>query len=246
MLSQSKENMTDALSRVDPNAGRFTVRLKFIKVGNLQYISHLDLQRTFNRVIKRSGIPVWYTKGFNPHMKLVFSSPLSIGTQSTCEYLDLSMQGDISCEEIMERLNNELTDELHIIKAYIPSTKFADIAWAEYRCDIFTEGASEELAKKAEELLTTSPLYMVKNTKAGEKTIDIVELIDEIKVSFCEEKKTLVIKARLSATSTQFLNPEMLIDALKRELSILSGDPTVEWYTVMRNDLLKADITRFS
>jgi radical SAM-linked protein len=231
--------------KIDPDAGRFTVRLKFKKVGNLQYISHLDLQRTFNRVIKRSGIPAWYTKGFNPHLKLVFSSPLSIGTESVCEYLDLSMQGDISCEEIMERLNHELTDELSITEAYIPTTKFADIAWAEYRCEIFTEGASEELARKAQKLFEISPLFMTKNTKSGEKEIDIVELIDEIKVSFDESASTLVIKARLSATSTQFLNPEMLISAMKRELGIMSGDPTKEWYTIMREDLLGADITRF-
>lgn len=76
MLSKGNEKLNTS-ERVDPNAGRFTVRLKFRKVGDLQYISHLDLQRTFNRVIKRSGIPVWYTQGFNPHMKLVFSSPLS-------------------------------------------------------------------------------------------------------------------------------------------------------------------------
>ena len=65
------------------------VRLKFRKTGNRQYISHLDLQRTFNRVLVRSCIPVWYTKGFNPHIKLVFSTPLSVGTQSVCEYLDI-------------------------------------------------------------------------------------------------------------------------------------------------------------
>ncbi len=240
MLSENEK-----IIKEDPNAGRFTVRLKFRKVGDLQYISHLDLQRTFNRVIKRSGIPVWYTKGFNPHMKLVFSSPLSIGTESVCEYLDLSMQGDISCEEIKERLNAELTDELYITDAYIPTTKFADIAWADYTCEILTNGASEELAKKTEKLLTTSPVYMTKNTKAGEKEIDIVEFINNIKVSFVSESKIIKIKARLSATSTQFLNPEMLISAMKRELGIMAGDPTAEWYTVMREDLLKADMTSF-
>ena len=72
------------------------------------------------------------------------------------------------------------------------------------------------------------------------------ELIDEIKVSFDAATETLVIKARLSATSTQFLNPEMLVSAMKRELGILSGDPTVEWYTIMREALLKSDITKFS
>lgn len=235
MLSESK-NLT-VEDKVDPNEGRFTVRLKFKKVGNLQYISHLDLQRTFNRVIKRSGIPVWYTKGFNPHMKLVFSSPLSIGSESVCEYLDLSMQGDISCEEIMERLNRELTDELCIVDAYIAERKFIDIAWADYVCEIFCEGLSDSLAKDVEKLFSTSPLNMIKSTKSGDKEIDIVPLIKKVEASFDDATGVLVIKARLSASSTSFLNPEMLISAMKQNLSVLSGDPSHEWYAIMREAL---------
>lgn len=243
MLSKSDEKLTSA-QNIDPNAGRFVARLKFKKVGNLQYISHLDLQRTFNRVIKRSGIPVWYTKGFNPHMKLVFSSPLSIGTESVCEYLDLSMQGEISCEEIMERLNKELTDELSIVDAYIASRNFSEIAWADYSCEIFTEGASEDMAASAEKMFKTSPYYMVKSTKSGDKEIDIVPLIKNINISY--NGGLIKIKARLSATSTNFLNPQMLITAMKDRFDILSKNPAVEWYTVMREDLLDKDEMSFS
>ena len=244
MLSESKTEIKTN-ETVDENKDRFVVRLKFVKVGNLQYISHLDLQRTFNRVIKRSGIPVWYTKGFNPHMKLVFSSPLSIGSESVCEYLDLSMQGVISCEEIMERLNRELTDELRIKEAYIPERKFADIAFADYSCEIFTEGADEELAKKIEKLFSTSPLNMIKSTKAGEKEIDIIPLVKKLTARFDDEKGTVVIAARLSATQTNFLNPEMLITAMKQKLSILSGDPSVEGYRILREELLDEKEKRF-
>ena len=243
MLSKSDEKLTSA-QNIDPNAGRFVARLKFKKVGNLQYISHLDLQRTFNRVIKRSGIPVWYTKGFNPHMKLVFSSPLSIGTESVCEYLDLSMQGEISCEEIMERLNKELTDELSIVDAYIANRNFSEIAWADYSCEIFTEGASEDMAASAEKMFKTSPYYMVKSTKSGDKEIDIVPLIKNINISY--NGGLIKIKARLSATSTNFLNPQMLITAMKDRFDILSKNPAVEWYTVMREDLLDKDEKSFS
>ena len=244
MLSESMQKLNKA-EIDDPNAGRFVVRLKFIKVGNLQYISHLDLQRTFNRVIKRSGIPVWYTQGFNPHMKLVFSSPLSIGSESVCEYLDLSMQGDISCDEIMERLNRELTDELRIVGAYIPQRKFADIAWADYTCEIFTAGASGDVAKSIEQLFSASPLNMIKSTKSGDKEIDIIPLIKSLSARFDEEKGTIVVSARLSAVSTSFLNPEMLITAMKQKLEILSGDPSVEWYRILREKLLDQKETDF-
>lgn len=240
MLSEGKK-----LNTPEANANRFVVRLKFRKVGNLQYISHLDLQRTFNRVIKRSGIPVWYTQGFNPHMKLVFSSPLSIGCESVCEYLDLSMDGVISCEEIMERLDRELTDELYIERAYIPTRKFSDIEWAEYSIRIVAEGLSSDIAKKVESLFSTAPLNMIKTTKSGEKEIDIVPLIDSITAEYSEGDNVLLVRARLSANSTQFLNPEMLIGAMRSKLGIMSGDPAVEEYSIMRTDLLDAERRSF-
>ena len=73
-----------------------TVRIKFCKTGSLQFISHLDLQRTFHRILVRAGIPMWYTKGFNPHAKLVFGMPLSVGTESVCEMADLKIERKIS------------------------------------------------------------------------------------------------------------------------------------------------------
>ena len=46
-----------------------TVRIRFEKTGEAAYISLLDLQRVFHRILKRSGLPVYYTQGFNPHMR---------------------------------------------------------------------------------------------------------------------------------------------------------------------------------
>ena len=89
-----------------------TLRVRFRKVGNLQYISHLDLQRTFSRVLVRAGLPLWYTKGFNPHIKMVFGMPLPVGSESECEFLDIRIEREMSEAEVMARLNAELTDEL--------------------------------------------------------------------------------------------------------------------------------------
>ena len=222
-----------------------TVRLKFRKTGNLQYISHLDLQRTFNRVLVRSCIPVWYTKGFNPHIKLVFSTPLSVGTQSVCEYLDIRVDREISCEEIKERLNRELTEELCITEAYIPKSDFSEIAYASYEYEIFTAGASAALAEEIEKTLTLSPLNMVKRTKAGEKEIDIVPLIRSVKVCFDESRGAIKMSATLRATTTDFLNPEMLVTALKQKGMILAGRLSEEYYSITRTNVMKEDMSDF-
>ena len=246
MLSESRKITRPELLKMLPPLERpVTVRLKFVKVGNLQYISHLDLQRTFNRVLVRSGLPVWYTKGFNPHAKLVFSTPLSVGTQSVCEFLDLRLDREMSCEDVKNMLNAELTDEMYVTEVYFPESKFADIAFCEYEYEIFTEGASAELAEKISALFTASPLNMVKKTKSGEREIDIIPLIKSISAGYDADGGVIRIRAILSAATESFLNPEMLMTAMKEKLSVMTGDPAVEWYTIMRTRSLKADMSEF-
>ena len=222
-----------------------TVRLKFKKVGSLQYISHLDLQRTFNRVITRACLPVWYTKGFNPHAKLVFSTPLSVGAQSIYEFLDIRIDREFSCREIMERLNGELTDELTILDAYLPTSDFSEIAWAAYTVQIHSRGMDDAKAKEIVEALQTSPFLLTKKTKSGEKEIDVVPLIHSVSYELDRMEETLTLSLVLRATTGEYLNPELLITGLKQKTGILSGDPMEEWYSILRTATMKEDFSLF-
>ena len=217
------------------------IRIKFKKVGMLRYISHLDLQRTFSKVLVRSGIPTWYTKGFNPHVKMVFSLPLSLGTQSECEFLDIRLREHMTCGEILYRLNSTLTDELSVLEVYEPEMKFQDIGYAEYDLKIITDGASEELAERARELFAKGPIMMLKHSKSGDKEIDISPLIKRINIEFCENDGALCINAVLSAVPDNYLSPEMLVGAMKSALGILSTDILRERYSIMRKKVLLSD-----
>ena len=246
MLSESQKlNEKKRLAALPLLERPRTVRLKFKKVESLQYISHLDLQRTFNRVITRACLPVWYTKGFNPHAKLVFSTPLSVGAQSVYEFLDIRIDREFSCAEIMERLNRELTDELMILDAYLPSSDFSEIAWASYEIVIHSEDLKESHEGAVLDALTTSPLLLTKRTKSGEKEIDIVPLIHSVETSFDGSAHTLTLSVVLRATTGDYLNPELLITGLKGRLGILSGDPMEEWYTILRTSTMKEDFSLF-
>lgn len=222
------------------------VRLKFCKVGKLQYISHLDLQTTFNRIINRACLPVWYTKGFNPRIKLVFSTPLSVGTESVCEYLDIRIDREMSCEEIKDRLNAEMTDEFYITEAYIPESDFSEIAWASYEMTFKTDNASAELAEKVNKLLTTSPLILVKKTKSGEKEVDIVPLINSVDATYSESDGLLRVKTTVRASAKEYLNPELIVTAMRDYLDVLSGDPTAEYYSIVRTSVRREDLTEFN
>lgn len=218
-----------------------TVRIKFCKVGNLQFISHLDLQRSFHRILVRSGIPMWYTKGFNPHAKLVFGLPLSVGTESMCELADLKIEREITLEEIKDQLNENLTDEMYVLEAYIPTSKFSDITYAGYTIEICSDKLSEDSADDVTKLFS-SAVTMTKKSKSGEKEVDITQYIKSLKADM--SCGVLKIDTILCAGSEKNLNPEYIVTAIKNNFGFMDDDCECS-YRIMRNTVYDANMREF-
>ncbi len=219
-----------------------TVRIKFCKTGSLQFISHLDLQRTFHRILVRAGIPMWYTKGFNPHAKLVFGAPLSVGCESMCEMADLKIERKITFDEIKNQLNAQLTDEMYVLDVYKPENKFNDIAYAEYTIMIRSEPCNSAMPDMVKAIFAC-PVIMTKRTKSGEKEVDICEFIHSLDAKY--EDGALIINTILATGSSANLNPEYIISAMREKLGILSPDDVEQSYSIMRNKFMLADMSLF-
>ena len=131
---------------------RYNVRVKFSKVGSLKFISHLDLARTMRSAFLRAKLPIWYTLGFNPHPKMVFSLPLSVGTASLCEFMDFMLTEKLPYNEIVSRLNAAFPAELRAIEAYEPTTRFCDAGFAEYEIRLETPTATDDITGKIKAL----------------------------------------------------------------------------------------------
>ena len=217
-----------------------TMRVKFRKVGSLQYISHLDLHRTFNRVLVRAGIPLWYTQGFNPHAKMVFALPLSVGCESECEYLDVRVDRDISPEEMKKRLNEQITDELRVLDVYEAPCKPTEVQWASYRYELCPIADGEQLFDAVRSLFR-GEVKMKKKTKSGEKEIDIMPLIRSLSVEYDPENGKITMDALLSASGENYLNPEYLVTAIKEKTGFLSTDLAQETYRIVRTGMYRAD-----
>ena len=145
----------------------------------------------------------------------------------------------------MERMNRELTEELRITKAYIPTRDFSEIEWASYVIRLHTNGGSEQMAEEIRMALRTSPMTVIKKGKAGEKEIDLIPMIAESEVKWDEAEGDVVIRATLKASSTEFLNPELLITGLRNACGILCGSLKEEWYSILRTGVYKQDMTLF-
>lgn len=214
-----------------------TYRVVFKKTGNLQFFSHLDLQRTWQRVLVRADIPMWYTQGFNPHSKIVFGVPLPVGSEGMEEMVDLRIDREITPEEMKNQLNAELTDEMLVSEVYIPKTSFSDIAWGAYQMTIHTAGDVQNIALAINAYFNedTTPILMMKRSKSGEKEVDIRPMVHDLKAS-ADMNGIIHIRTTLCAGNTQNLNPEYIIKVLRDRLGILpeDSDPKTEWYTILR------------
>ena len=76
--------------------------LKFEKISTAALVSHIDNLRAVTYALRRAGIDVEYSQGYNPHMELGFSSPLALGVESIAEYVSLKTAFS---SDILERLN---------------------------------------------------------------------------------------------------------------------------------------------
>lgn len=229
---------------VQVNNEKLFIRVKFKKLGNLQYISHLDLVRTMHKVIVRANLSLWYTEGFNPKPKMIFAAPLSIGTESVCEFMDVRLSEPMEPDEVMKRLNENMTEEMQVIEAYYPETKFTDLKWLSYSMIINTNGANEALAQRCNEALASEKLEVLKNTKSGEAIVDIRPLVKSAECTF--DGESLRVACVLSADPSSFLNPEYVVKILREKCGILSDENLLnESYSIMRECAYNVEMKEF-
>jgi radical SAM-linked protein len=90
-------------------------RIRFRKDGDLRFVSHHDLMRCFERMLRRAAIPFQTTQGFNPKPRLAFALSLGLGIVGCREIVDLELNQEMSAEVLCERLSAQAPSGLAII-----------------------------------------------------------------------------------------------------------------------------------
>lgn len=91
------------------------LRLALHKGEELRFLSHLDFAQAVERMIRRAQIKMAYSEGFNPHMKISFSSALALGVTAEAEYIDMDVLEDDTLESIIDRLNKVAPRGLEVL-----------------------------------------------------------------------------------------------------------------------------------
>ena len=190
--------------------------LKFTKTGYSKYISHLDLMRVFARSFKIAELDIKYSQGYNPHPRMSFAQPLSLGYSSVSEYLEFETVSNHTEEELLNMLRPLLSEGIEILfieEFDLGKSSFAaETVAAEFRITFESDRTEEELRSILEEYLSQPQiiaLKRMKKTKRLEET-DIKGKIRQITIS---KPDKVVMDCVLDQGSASNLSPEPLIQS---------------------------------
>ena len=203
------------------------IRIYFKKKGRMKFVSHLDITRVMARLIKKSGIPVWYTEGFNRHIYMNFALPLSLGFESECEIMDIRLnEENFSNMDTLKALQSVCPPDIDFFAVKEPQKPTKEIGYSEYvLClDEMTDSTKEAL----EQFLSSESVICEKVGKKGKvKEIDLIPKIKKYEIN--QNNITFV----LVAGSEDNLNPTLVMDTFFERTAT-----DKIYYTVLRTAIL--------
>ena len=184
----------------------------FVKGARLRHIGHLDIQRAMQRALRRSGLPVSYSKGFNPHILLTFASALATGAMGEKEILDVSLDAPVEADAFMAAMNAALPPDMQLSSARPLEDRhpalMAMVRAADYELTIQDEEAARALAQALPGFLAQESILAMRKSKSGMKECDIRPMIHAL------DMEGHILTARLTLTEAAACKPDMLLTAL--------------------------------
>lgn len=194
--------------------------LQFQKGDIVRHLGLLDLQRTMQRALRRSGLPIGYSNGFNPHIVMTFASALSSGIPGDAELLDVTLSCDsdgITEESCMSAMNRVLPPALQVSRVRLVDDRFpkasAALEQAEYRITMRGESV-KTIADCIPGFLAETEIMALRKTKRSETMVNIRPMLHQLGAQRDEESGALTLTARVSFVETATLKPDVLVGTL--------------------------------
>lgn len=211
-----------------------TVRISFKKENEASYISLLDLQRVMQRVLKRSGLPVWHTLGFNPHIYMTFACPLPLGQESECECVDVKTEAENPDFSQWKAALNAIMPAGIVVYNVEPVEMKADLI--AYACYWVSYPAAAEPVLAQYNALESAPVQ--KKSKRGLRTLELKQYIPQLELE--REAEHVKFFLCLPASQELTLNPALLADFLEQRFGLPAASAGIQ-----RTRFLTAEKGRF-
>lgn len=185
--------------------------IRFGKKPRLRFISHLDLQRFFQRAVNRTGLPIAWSQGFNPHPVMSFGSALALGWTSEYEVIDIKLSAPMGRGRVEAAVRAALPEDLPVLEVRMIDDKhpapMALVKMSDYLITPTGEN-SRAMLEQVPVFLARETVPALRKTKSGEREVDIRPLAMDLKETdgglYC----------RLMLTERDTLKPDLLLKTL--------------------------------
>jgi radical SAM-linked protein len=191
------------------------LRLQFFKGERVRFISHLDVLRYWERVIRRAGLPLTYSKGFTPHPRLTFAGPLPLGFLGERELMDLVLEERVLIADAEEAMAAQSSEDLSVISleevpASAPALQ-AVLRHAEFRASM-PEIEPEVAATAVGQFLALDSFEWTDLRKDKERIYDLRAGV--VQLSSLADCGGVELRMRLAANQDFTVRPEQVVEAV--------------------------------
>ncbi len=194
-------------------------RIQYTQNDDVKFISHLDFLRTINRVFMRAKTPVKFSNGFNPHLVMTIGLPLSVGTTSECDVLDIELTESVGCQKLIESLNATCPDGIRIT-----AVKEAENLKPLHLIDsaIYEAHFNTDVDADINKFIDADEFLIEKKSKRGLNMVNIKDFIRSLKQ--IDSHKKYGVAMHINAGNFSNLKPELVIKAMSEYLGFNATD----------------------
>ena len=193
------------------------VIVKYSKNEEAIYVSHLDVQRSMQRTLRRSGLPIKYSLGFHPHVSLTFALPLSVAVESKGEYMEFSLVEYVPPQTIKSKINQVIAPGFYAESCGYISSEYKSLMSMVAMCEwtvIVSNISEKELDEKIKQVYESTEIFVEKHTKKGFRDVEIREGIYDIKPILDIPNG---VSMRLASGGKNNISPKLVLAAMNIE-----------------------------
>lgn len=197
------------------------LQVRYAKRGRARFTSHRDFSRAFERALRRAGVPMAYSSGYNPHQRVSFANASPTGAATEAEYLEIGLREVVDPDAVRAALDAALPDGLHVLDVVVaPPGGIADRLTASQWQIQLTGVPRATLEDAVGALLASERVEVQRMTKTGMRTFDAREAIIALAV-MGDDTLQLV-----SHHGTPLVRPDDVLKALAQvDAAFVPSDP---------------------
>ena len=198
-------------------------RAQIRKGKEISVLSHLDYIDLYSRAFKRSKLPIAYSEGFNPHIKISFATALAVGVTSDAEYMDFSLKEDLSTAEVLKRLNDHLPHGAEVIRikkirGKVPAL-MAAADLTTYKIILPFNGTFDEANESIKKFNSSQEINFTRITPKKRQEIEVKKFIAK-PIEFEIKEKFLILNLAIKITLTGSIKPSEIVHILHENFDL--------------------------